>query len=63
VDKRKVVIENMTSELVDLFHKSEKLLEEQFEKYKLYKLIKANLFSVAVLNEMEKIVAGVKAKK
>jgi ATP-dependent exoDNAse (exonuclease V) beta subunit len=60
--QEKMVIENMTNELVNLFHKSEKILEEQFEKYKLYKLIKANLFSVAVLNEMEKIVLELKQK-
>ena len=60
--QEKAVIENITKDLVDLFHQNENLLEEQFEKYKLYKLIKANLFSVAVLNEMEKIVVELKQK-
>ena len=58
----KLVIENITNDLVNLFHKNEKLLDEHFEKYQLYKLIKANLFSVAVLNEMEKIVVELKQK-
>lgn len=58
----KANIERITPDLIGLFLKNEKLLDEQFEKYKVYKLIKANLFSVAVLNELEKLVLEIKEK-
>ena len=58
----KRVIEEITGELVNFFNRIEKVLDAEFEKYKTYRLIKANLFSVAVLNEMEKIVVELKQK-
>jgi len=60
--QEKIDIESITGELVQLFYQNEKLLFEQFNQYKVYKLIKANLFSVAVLNELEKIVVEQKQK-
>jgi len=58
----KTIIESISQHLIELFHKSEKILDEHFEKYKVYKLIKTNLFSVAVLNELEKLVIEIKEK-
>lgn len=60
--QEKIVIENISNELTHLFYKIEKLLEDQYEKYKIYKLIKTNIFSVAVLNELEKIIIELKLK-
>jgi len=62
VGPEKIVIENITADLINLYYKTEQLLAKHFEKYKIYKLIKSNLFSVAVLNEMEKIVLELKQK-
>lgn len=62
VGNDKIVIENITNELISLYQQAEQLLELSLEKYIIYKLIKTNLFSVAVLNEMEKIVIELKQK-
>lgn len=58
----KIKIEHITSALGEIFYENEHLLDAEFEQYKTYKLIKANLFSVAVLNELEKIVIELKQK-
>lgn len=60
--QEKIAIENITTELINLFYKNEKLLDAYYDQYKVYKLIKGNLFSVAVLNELEKIVVELKQK-
>lgn len=58
----RLVIESITTELTSLFQEAENMLEEQFNRYKVYKLIKSNLFSVAVLNELEKLILELKQK-
>ncbi|NTW32413.1 MAG: UvrD-helicase domain-containing protein, partial [Bacteroidetes bacterium] len=58
VDKAK--IDTIKDQLINIYQDIEKLKEKQYKNYILYKLIFANIYPVAVLNEIEKIIEEIK---
>lgn len=59
----KAAVDSVSGEIETLYRKCIQLLEEQKSTYELNKLIIENLYSLALLNEMEKITSGIKEEQ
>ncbi len=57
------LIDSLALDFTAIFNRYEKLFDANHERFLIYRLIKSNLFSVAVLNELEKIVVEQKERK
>jgi len=62
-DSDKLKIDNIKDRLSEAFHSIETLLEKQQSLYYLFKLISKNIYSLAVLNEIEKLLTEIKKQK
>jgi len=48
-------IDSIKARLTELYYNIQEILEKSFSRYQLYKLLQSRIYSLAVLNEMEKV--------
>lgn len=56
----KVAIDQVKTELQSLYQTIEKILEGEYQKFRFYKILNKQIYPLAVLNEIEKIVSEIK---
>lgn len=58
----KAAIDSVKNELLTIYQKIESILEDEYKKFRLYKILFKQIYPLAVLNEIEKIVSDIKAQ-
>ncbi len=56
----KIAIDSIKSKFTEVFHKIQSILDEQHEQYLIYRLLSENIYPIAVLNEIEKLINEIK---
>ncbi len=59
---QKAAIDKIKDQLIDIFHKIENIISDDFEKYSVYKLINKKIYPIAVLIEIEKIFEAIRVE-
>jgi len=62
-EEDKIKIDSIKDQLSEAFHSIEAIVEKQQSLYYLFKLISKNIYSLAVLNEIEKLLVEIKRQK
>lgn len=60
-EQTKSLIDSVKPQIIEIFNKIQKHIENNYSSYIIYKNIKTNIFSVALLNEIEKIINDLKS--
>lgn len=60
-EETKNIIDSLKPQIIDTFNKIQNYINDNYSSYFLYKNLKTNIFSVALLNEIEKIIQDIKS--
>ncbi|MCD4746178.1 MAG: UvrD-helicase domain-containing protein, partial [Bacteroidales bacterium] len=58
----KQAIDSIKTNLIECFHNIQDILAEHYEQYIVFKLLNRNIYPIAVLNEIEKVINEIKAQ-